>query len=243
MVRVVWYDPGRIRDRFAMLAANITAEKIQILNAKEWKKTDFTIAEDEVAAINAKRPFQYHYCETNNQGWHVIDNLRRYKRIPVIGINTGNNLTNIATIRLGRTMDKNKTVDWVEWARMKGIIEMPAKPWSIGIVELNKQLDRFVMKPTSSGVKYEAAEDDDHDDLVMCILGLAHVARFKFLRLNGMPASPAGIGHGASHKTALDLEAEITPEDRVKNKLKERFKSLGVNVKKFDIQLSDNSHY
>jgi len=193
MVRVATYDPGRIRDRFAMLGGDITPKKIQILNAKEWKKTNFTVAEDEIAEINRKKPFDYHICESNNQGWHVIDNLRTLKNIPVRPVNTSNNLT-AKTARLGKSLDKNKMVEWIEWARLEKIIEFPSGKWTAGITELNRQLNRFVMKKTNTGYRYEAAEEDDHDDLVMALVIMCHFARMKILKLDNTEKLPLGLG-------------------------------------------------
>ena len=181
MTRVAAYDPGRIRDRFAMVGAEVTPKEIQILNAKEWQKTDFNIVEDEIAEINSHNRFHYHICETNNQGWHVIDNLR-LKNIYVRGVNTSKNLT-ASTARLGNARDKNTMVEWIEWARKKKIITMPQGKWNYGITELNPQLNRFVMKRSGSGYKYEAAEEDDHDDLVMALVVLCHFAHMRLLRL------------------------------------------------------------
>lgn len=194
MVRISWQDPGRRRDFYGFVAADVDTLKIKILNAKFWYKTDTTMVADDIAAICRAHPFKYNYCEANNAGHVVIDLLKRYHHLYVQGITTTKKLTDPEKIRQGKSMDKHSTVEWVEWARNVGIIEMPKKPWSKGIIELNKQLARFVSKETSSGVKYEAAESDDHDDGVMCLVGLAHVAKLKFLRLGHMSRSIIASG-------------------------------------------------
>lgn len=210
MTRVAAYDPGRIRDRFAMIGAEVTAKEIKILNAKEWRKTNFTFVEDEIAEINAHNRFHYHICETNNQGWHVIDNLRTLKNIYVRGVNTSNRLKP-QTTKLGKSLDKNTMVEWIEWARKEKIITMPQGKWSHGITELNRQLNRFVMKRSSSGYKYEAAEDDDHDDLVMALVVLCHFSRMRLLKL-GKSRGIQGFGAGdpydsykSNHERNVDM--------------------------------------
>lgn len=184
MVRLATYDPGRRRDRFGMLGGHITQTQIRLLNAKEWNRTDFTIAEDNIAQINKEHKFDYHYCESNNQGWHVIDNLRRYHKIPIRPITTTRGVTDPEKIRDSSILDKPKEIEWVEYARIMNIIEFPAKPWSAGIKALDNQLDNFVAKQTSTGVKYEAIDPDIHDDLVMCLIIMARVARTMFLGKN-----------------------------------------------------------
>jgi len=217
--RAASYDPGRIRDRLAMLAGNLSSRHIDLLNAKEWKKTDFTVAEDEIAEINSKNPFDIHICESNNQGWHVIDNLRRYHDLPVIPVNTSNNLK-ASTARKGKSLDKNAMVEWIEWARKEGIIRFPSGEWSPGITELNRQLNRFVMKRTSTGYKYEAAEEDDHDDLVMALVILCHYARMRVLELGDEEELPLGMG---SPENQLDQ-----PKDQFSRNVLERMQSSGM---------------
>jgi len=231
LTRVAAYDPGRIRDRFAMVGAEVTTKEIQILNAKEWKKTNFNFVEDEIAEINSKNPFQYHICETNNQGWHVIDNLRTLKNIYVRGVNTSKNLKP-STARLGKSLDKNAMVEWIEWAREEKIITMPQGKWSHGITELNRQLNRFVMKRSSSGYKYEAAEDDDHDDLVMALVVLCHFSRLRLLRF-GKSAGVIGAGGGDPY------DGYLSASESVNSKIKKRFANLGYNTDNMRI----NIHY
>ncbi len=230
--RAASYDPGRIKDRFAMVGGNLTAKKIQLLNAKEWKKKNFNIAEDEIASINQRNPFDFHICESNNQGWHVIDNLRTLKDIPVIPINTSNNLKD-DTARKGKSLDKNNMVEWIEWARKEDIIEFPAGQWSPGITELNRQLNRFVMKRTSTGYKYEAAEPDDHDDLVMALVILCHFARMRILKLGDQEDLPLGVGAGSR----VDFEGE-GEEDEFTRQIKQRMESNGMNAS--DINSDDD---
>jgi len=221
MTRVASYDPGRIRDRFAMVGADVKEKEIKILNAKEWFKTNFIFVEDEIAEINSNHKFDYHICETNNQGWHVIDNLRTLKNIPVRGVNTSNNLKP-GTARLGKSLDKNVMVEWIEWAREDGIITMPQGKWSPGITELNRQLNRFVMKRSGSGYKYEAAEDDDHDDLVMALVVLCHFAKMRLLRLGGR----SGLwGYGAGDHYEQHRPKSLG--ETISDKMKKRFENSG----------------
>ena len=223
MVRVATYDPGRLRDRFAMLGAEISRTEIKILIAKEWKKTDFTVAAAEIAAINKDHKFNYHIVEANNQGVAVIDLLKRYHHMSIIPVTTTKHLVDPVKIRLGKAMDKNTTVEWVEWARNEGIVIMPKGKWSAGIKELNKQLARFVGKNTGSGMKYEAADVDDHDDLVMALVIMCHFARRKILGLTS-----TGIIHGANRKTALD--EKTSPLEQSIQKITTNLKNKGFTL-------------
>lgn len=222
MVRVAAYDPGRIRDALGMVAADVTSKEILLLNAKEWKKTNFVIAEEEISSINDQYPFDRHICETNNQGWHVIDNLRTIHGIPVMGVNTSKSLT-AKTARLGKSLDKNAMVEWIEWARVQGIIKFPSGQWTPGITELSKQLNRFVMKKTATGYKYEAAEQDDHDDLVLALVVLCHYARMKLLNLGSMEQLPLGIG--ASDEFSIEDK-----KDQFAANIIARMHNAGMNV-------------
>jgi len=220
MVRVAAYDPGRIRDSLGMVAADVSEKEILLLNAKEWKKTNFVIAEQQIADINERHPFDRHICETNNQGWHVIDNMRSIHGIPVIGVNTSKSLT-AKTARLGKSLDKNAMVEWIDWARDKGVVKFPSGQWSQGITELSKQLNRFVMKKTSSGYKYEAAESDDHDDLVLALVVLCHYARMKILNLGNIQEPPLGMG---------PPEDDMSSDNVFVKNIRERLQSSGMKL-------------
>ena len=111
-------------------------------------------------------------------------------------------------------------VEWIEWARKEGIIRFPSGEWSPGITELNRQLNRFVMKRTSTGYKYEAAEEDDHDDLVMALVILCHYARMRVLELGDEEELPLGMG---SPENQLDQ-----PKDQFSRNVLERMQSSGM---------------
>ena len=218
-MRLMPLDPGRIRDAFGGLVATVTSDRIMIEAAKEWFRKDSTTVIGEIATIVKKNGIDRVICESNNQGHPIIDMLRRLHHIYPVPVNTTKELKDKKKLKSVNSMGKNVTVEWVEWANREGIILMPRKPWSQGIRRLDAQMSRYIRKTTETGTKYGAAEDDDHDDLVSCLLLLSHYARLKLLRLGyrNAGAAPASAGYPTAHddkSTELDATYKVVQEMR-----------------------------
>ena len=183
-VTVASYDPGRIRDHFGMLGARIDESHIYLTNATVWIHTDSTDVTPAIAEINKEANFDVHLCESNNQGYFIIDNLKRYHHIYCRPITNVKELKDKEKIKQGTSMPKNITVEWVEYARRVGIIVMPARStWTDGMILLDRQLKDYVSYVTRSGVSYGAATEKGHDDLVACLLLLCHWAKKHILKI------------------------------------------------------------
>ena len=74
MVKVAAFDVGFRRDAFAMVAAaaNITPDRIQLLNSKEWWNKDIITVAEKIRSIHSKMHFDRFVCEANNQPGHRI---------------------------------------------------------------------------------------------------------------------------------------------------------------------------
>ena len=234
MKKVVALDPGRIRDGFGMVAANVDPNTINLLNAKIWYKKDFHTVSADIAEIHKKVHFDVFLCESNNQGHPAIDVLKRFHNIHCIPITTVKEVKDKEKLRQGNSMPKNVTVEWVEWAIQKGIILMPKKPWLQGIRKLDEQMLQYVRRTTSSGTKYEAADPDIHDDLVSCLLTLSHYCRIKLLKLGYRDTS---VLVGKKYPTILDTTD--TPEEKAEINIRNRLKKKFPNTSsfKFNVRL------
>ena len=218
MVKVAAFDPGFKRDAFAMVAANVTSDHIKLINAKEWWNKDIIIIAEKIRSIHNTAKFERFICEANNQGYPVIDVLRQKYSINCVPITTVKALSNKEKIRQGKSMPKNVTVEWVEWARKSGVLVMPKKPLSFGLKRLDQQMSRYIRKSTASSTKYEAAEEEDHDDLVSALLILCHYARTKILSI-GYRGSTLITSSRAYDALNPKLN---TPEEKVTDNIKKR---------------------
>ena len=162
-MRICSLDPGRIRDAFCMLVADVDEKSVKLLNTREWYNKDFYIVGKDISDIKAKVGIDMFLCETNNQGHPAIDTLRRFYDIDCRGIITARDVKSKEKLRTGNVMPKNITVEWVEWALQQGIIVFPQKPWPRGIKRLDEQMSQYVRRVSSSGMKYEAADTELHD--------------------------------------------------------------------------------
>ena len=180
-VSVATYDPGGWSDSFCAVMANVTREKILLTDAIFWNKTKFPNLttrkiKDDISKLNNHFHFDYHLCETNNQGHMIISDLRYEYKIPVIGITTSANLKSQNTLRKGTSLDKDKTVPWLQKFIEDGTIELP-KNLTPGLKEGTEQIKNYGV--TKSG-KYEALSG--HDDFVSCCVTLVHWSKARILR-------------------------------------------------------------
>ena len=182
------YDPGGIADNFGMLTSELTSQEILLTDAITWNKTktpnftyDFVM--QKIAHFNSVFKFDYHLCESNNTGVPVIHGLRTQYGINVTGINTSNNLRIPKTIRAGQTLDKNKTVEWVNLLRERKVIKFPAK-MTPGLYELQGELDNFGTKKLRGRTTYGALTG--HDDIVSCLITTVHFAKLRFLKFDSV---------------------------------------------------------
>ena len=231
-MRVVALDPGRIRDAFGLLVADIDAQGIRLLNTREWFNKDFFTVGKAISKICEEKNVDMVVCETNNQGHPAIDTLNRFYGIEAKGITTVKDVKSREKLRMGSSMPKNVTVEWVEWALQMKVIQFPQKPWPRGIKRLDEQMAQYIRKVTSSGTKYEASDVETHDDLVSCLLIMSHYARIHILQL-GFLQKPmlAGVAYG----TAIDTDPYnmTKAEKEVRARLAKKYpdsESYSVNV-------------
>ena len=232
MVKAIAFDVGMKRDAFAAVSAEITSSNILLGNAKEWFSKDITNVADEIAEIHKTAKFDRFICESNNQGYPVIDLLKRYHKIYCIPITTVKELKNKEKIRQGKSMPKNVTVEWVEWARKSDILLMP-NTLSPGLKRLEEQMSRYVRKSTASGTKYQAEEEEDHDDLVSALLILCHYARTKVLSIGYKD-----IGAIASRRLPNALDLQKTTEEITTERMRKRVQRHFPNIPDEDIKVN-----
>ena len=232
MLKLSAYDPARTRDAFGMLGANVDEHKIRLTKAKEWFHTDSTDVAQEIAQINEEAKFDIHLCESNNQGYFVMDNLKRYHRIYCQPVHNVKEIKDKEKLKYGKSMPKNVTVEWVEWARREGIIEMPERDtWTDGMIRLNRQLQNYVSFTTKSGTSYGAATEKDHDDLISCLLIICYYARKHILKIGYHDVTAFGIHKSKvfqqianMNKSNKDITADHT-EQMIKKQMAGRIPS------------------
>ena len=86
-------DPGGWADSFCELMAKVTREKILLTDAIFWNKEEMPNLttkkiKDDISKLHTHFKFDYHLCETNNQGNMIISDLKSEYHIPIIGITT-----------------------------------------------------------------------------------------------------------------------------------------------------------
>ena len=224
-VKVAAYDPGNIRDSFFMLAARVYWDRIELLNGRSWLQTDFTVIADEIARISKKSGINIHVCEANNQGYPIIDMMRRMHGIDAQPVVTVAKLDSKDKILEGNRMAKSTTVEWVEWARQQGIVRLP-KTLTRPLQTLVTQMENYVRHTTLSGTKYAAATEEEHDDSVAALLILCHYARLHLLQLGQPFKAPIAVKR---HPNALDLMKTATEkvQDNIQARLKDRIPMTG----------------
>ena len=129
-VSVATYDPGGWSDSFCGLYAKVTPENISLTDAKFWSKKEMPNLttrqiKDDINKIHKAFEFDYTLCETNNQGNMIISDLRREYHMNVLGITTSANLKTRKTLQSGTSLDKAKTVPYVQKFIEEEIIEFP----------------------------------------------------------------------------------------------------------------------
>lgn len=182
------FDPGGWSDNFAALYSVVTRDKILLTDAIYWNKkekpslTNLDI-KNQINTISKEYKFDYHLCETNNQGNMIISDLRNIPyRIPVLGITTSGNLKNPTT----RAFKKDRVVPWVQKFIEEGMIEWPRK-MTPGLKAMKTEIENYGV--TKKG-KYEALEGTD--DFISCLVILVHWAMKKMI--NAMARKIVGAG-------------------------------------------------
>ena len=206
--------------------AEVTRDKILLTDAYFWNKQthpNLTTRKikDDIKKIDDHYSFDFHLCETNNQGHMIISDLRKEYHLKVQGITTAGNLKSEATIRAGRTLDKNKTVPWVMKFIDDGIIELP-KNLTPGLEKGMEELQNYGV---SNSGKYQALTG--HDDFVSCLVILTHWAKRNMLK--GMASKLIGIGSGDPY------DSQKSDEDVAREAVSKRFEGLGISPD--DIQI------
>ena len=180
-MKIAILDPGGWSDSFCEVMANVNGNKIQLLDAYFWNKDLFPNLttkkiKDDIFKLHNHFKFHRHVCETNNQGNVIISDLRDtpYK-IPVIGITVGNHLKKQSTIQKGRTLDKDKTVPYVQKFIEEGVIELPRVLTS----GLKKGIQEVQNYGVSKAGKYEALSG--HDDFVSCLFSYLYIVAVLYI--------------------------------------------------------------
>ena len=218
-VSVATYDPGGWSDNFCALYSVVTPEKILLTDAKFWsKKTMPSLTtkriKDDIAKIHNAFNFNYHICETNNQGNMIISDLRREYQLPVIGITTSANLKTRRTLQSGNSLDKAKTVPYVQKFIEEEIIEFP-KYLTPGLQIMKEEIDNYGQKENG---RYEALTG--HDDSISCLVILTHWAKRKMLK--SMAGRLWGYGAGNPYDGTTQREKTIAHVSK-------RFENAGMN--------------
>ena len=229
-VSVATYDPGGWADNFCALYSMVTREKILLTDAMFWSKKEMPNLttrqiKDDIDKINTAFKFDYNLCETNNQGNMIISDLRREYKMNVLGITTSANLKTASTLRRGTSLDKNKTVPYVQKFIEEGIIEFP-KSLTTGLKKVKEEIDNYGQKDNG---KYEALTG--HDDSVSCLVILTHWAKRSMLK--GMSSKLWGFGGGDPY------DGYKSDRESVEDKMRTRFANLGYNTDNMRI----NIHY
>lgn len=225
MTSVSVYDPGGWSDSFCNVMAIVTWEKILLTDAIFWDKKKFPNLttrriKDEINLLNNHFHFDYHLCETNNQGHMIISDLKYEYKIPVIGITTSANLKTSATIRRGTSLDKDKTVPYLMKFIEDGTIELP----KILTPGLREGMDQVKNYGVSKSGKYQALSG--HDDFISCLIILVHWAKARILKSTAAKLIGAGLGD----------PYDFTWENKVEQAMKKRFADMGVFPDKINIK-------
>lgn len=231
MVKVAVDDPGGWSDSFCEIMAEVTREKILLTDAIFWNKELFPNLttrqiKDDISKLHKHFRFDYHLCETNNQGNMIISDLKSEYKIPIIGITTSGTLKNPKTIRRGTSLDKDKTVPWLMKFIEDGVIELP-REMTPG---LKKGIEELKNYGVSKSGKYQALSG--HDDFISCLVILVHWAKRKMLAR--MVTKLLGVGGGDP-----TLDSMKTPYDIALDSVKKRFENYGYTPDNIDILLPD----
>ena len=221
-VSVATYDPGGWSDNFCGLYAKVTPENIRLTDAKFWSKKDMPNLttkkiKDDIYKIHNAFEFHYTLCETNNQVNMIISDLRSYPyKLHVIGITTSANLKLAQTIQRGNSLDKNKTVPYVQKFIEDGTIEFPSS-LTTGIKKMKEEIDNYGQKDNG---KYEALSG--HDDSISCLVILTHWAKRSMLKATTNKL----FGYGAGDP--YDGYRTMSVHEQIRDKMKKRFENAGM---------------
>ena len=227
MVSVSIHDPGGWSDSYCNVMAEVNTHEIQLTDAIFWNKIKFPNLttrkiKDDIAKLNRHFRFDYHLCETNNQGNMIISDLRSEYKIPVIGITTSGALKTAKALRKGSSLDKDKTVPWVMKFIEDGIIKLP-RTLTPGLKEGMEQIKNYGV---SKSGKYEALSG--HDDFISCLVILVHWAKRKMIK--SIASKTIGVGSGDPYAALSN-----TPYDIALNAMKKRFDSIGMQPDNIDV--------
>jgi len=222
MIRLASGDPGKEKSRFAILIADVYPKEIQIRGAKEYRKFDYTLVEDDIARLHMEHKFRQFVVELNNTGKHVVDNMKRYHpHVQLWPVNTvGKPVTDPDKVREGHSMYKKGTAEYVKKLKDDGIIKFPRQSTPV-LEELKRQMEGFLPYVTPTGSITYHSEGMQRDDLVMALLLLCFRAEV-FMNSSQEPVV-AGIGSDEDYWQSLKSD-----KDRLlaKPRMQERMKSL-----------------
>lgn len=225
-------DPGGWSDSFCEVMAEIKSNKILLTDAIFWNKEiypDLTTKKikDDISKLQKHFKFDYHLCETNNTGHMIISDLKNHPyNLKITGITTSANLKTKKTMKKGTSLDKNKTVPYLQKFIEDGTIELPAT-MTPGLKKGIEEIQNYGV--TKSG-KYEALSG--HDDFVSCLVILVHWALKKIMKSRA--SKLLGVGAGDPGHEAMKSDY-----DRVLDAQRRRFEGMGINSEQMDFEITN----
>jgi len=184
IIRIGAGDPGKMRDSFGYIVADIDLEKkeVRIRKAKRWLGRTYKKVVQYIADDYVNNKLDHLVIERNNTGEQVIEEFRMQYRIPAIPVTTSKNLKTQEKINAWNTMDKNEMVKYYNQLKKNFKVKFPNKfrdkEDKENFDELKRQVALFAEHRTESGQFSYHAPGDEHDDMVMALLLLLHLARY-----------------------------------------------------------------
>ncbi len=182
IVRLCAGDPG-FSDPYGFVGIELDTDtgKIYIKLAKIWVKTNFDIVARDISRIYHNIKPQAIGIEKNNHGVEAIKSLHKFD-LPIISINTSANITNFKKMHSVYTMDKTNMVKWFVTQKRQHNIIFP-KTNNKDMRELIRQISEFTQYKTRTGNDTFQASKSGHDDLMLSLLLVCHLARKYMNRL------------------------------------------------------------
>ena len=191
IVRIGAGDPGKMRDSFGYLVGDIDIEKreVRIRKAKRWLGRSYKKVVQYIADDYVKNKLDHLVIERNNTGEMVIEEFRIQYRIPAIPVVTGRELKSQEKINDVKVMDKNEMVKYYGMLKKDFRVKFPNKFKTDedreNFEELKRQIAIFAEHRTESGKSFAYyAPGEEHDDMVMALLLLLHLARYYLREKN-----------------------------------------------------------
>ncbi len=190
IVRIGSGDPGKMRDSFGYLVGDVDLKKreVQLRKARRWLGRSYKKVVQYIADDYVKNKLDHLVIERNNTGEAVIEEFRMQYKIPAIPVVTSKNLKNQEKINSAKVMDKNEMVKYYNRLKKDFRVKFPGtfhNPENEEcFAELKRQVAIFAEHRTESGQFSYYAPGQEHDDMVMALLLLLHLARYYLREKN-----------------------------------------------------------